>query len=85
MKALQRVRLSGSTSTTLRALHYLLSGLLLSLTAALIAQGALGLSLIVAWLISVNVYTLIFYGLDKLNSVWADEDARTQHKTSGFQ
>ena len=57
----------------------------MSLTAALIAQGALGLSLIVAWLISVNVYTLIFYGLDKLNSVWADEDARTQHKTSGFQ
>jgi uncharacterized membrane protein YsdA (DUF1294 family) len=59
----------------MRVVQYLLSGMLLSLTACLILQSALGLDLSVAWLITVNVFTFIFYGLDKLNGIWADEDA----------
>jgi uncharacterized membrane protein YsdA (DUF1294 family) len=57
-----------------RALQYLLSGVLLSLTATLILQGALGLGLVVAWFIAINVFTFIFYCLDKINSIWAGEN-----------
>lgn len=47
---------------------YLLSGLLLALTVALILEGAFTLALFFAWLIGVNAITFLFYGVDKLNS-----------------
>jgi uncharacterized membrane protein YsdA (DUF1294 family) len=74
MKARRGIGVLGSTSLALRALQYLLSGLLLSLTGALILQGAFGLGLIVAWLITINLFAFIFYRLDKINSLWAGED-----------
>jgi uncharacterized membrane protein YsdA (DUF1294 family) len=74
MKALHGTEAVGSTPATTRVVQYLLSGILLSLTAALILQGALGLGFVVAWLITINVVTFIFYRLDKLNSLWAGED-----------
>lgn len=51
-----------------RIATYTLSGLLLSLTAALILEGAFDLPLIFAWLIAINVFTFLFYAIDKLNS-----------------
>jgi uncharacterized membrane protein YsdA (DUF1294 family) len=50
------------------AIQYTLSGLLLSLTAALIAEGAFALPVTWAWLIAINVFTFVFYSIDKLNS-----------------
>jgi len=67
-------------SPSMRIFSYWLEGLLLALTAALILEGALMLDLIVAWLISINVFTLIFYGIDKLNSIWVDENPREKVK-----
>lgn len=49
-------------------IQYTLSGLLLSLTVALILEGALALPLLYGWLIALNVFTFLFYGIDKLNS-----------------
>lgn len=49
-------------------LQYSLSGALLALTTALILEGALNLPLIVAWLIGINLFTFLFYAIDKLNS-----------------
>ncbi|MGD2206710.1 MAG: DUF1294 domain-containing protein [Anaerolineae bacterium] len=49
-------------------IQYSLSGALLSLTAALIIEGAFALPLIFAWLIGINAFTLVFYSIDKLNS-----------------
>jgi uncharacterized membrane protein YsdA (DUF1294 family) len=61
-------------------IQYSLSGALLALAAALILQGAVGLSLVVAWLIAINVFTLIFYRVDKLNSIWEDDNERRKAK-----
>jgi uncharacterized membrane protein YsdA (DUF1294 family) len=49
-------------------IRYTLSGLLLTLTATLILEGALGWSLWVGWLLAINVFTLLFYVIDKRNS-----------------
>jgi uncharacterized membrane protein YsdA (DUF1294 family) len=38
------------------------------LTLALILEGALDLSLLLGWLIGINVFTFVFFGIDKLNS-----------------
>ena len=57
-------------------IQYALSGAFLALAAALILQGAVGLSPVVAWLITINVFTLIFYRVDKLNSIWEDNNLR---------
>lgn len=49
-------------------IRYTLSGLLLALTTALILEGALSLLLVWGWVISINVFTLVFYIVDKVNS-----------------
>jgi uncharacterized membrane protein YsdA (DUF1294 family) len=49
-------------------IQYSLSGALLALTMALILEGALELPLLLGWLIGINVFTLVFFGIDKLNS-----------------
>jgi uncharacterized membrane protein YsdA (DUF1294 family) len=49
-------------------IQYTLSGLLLALTAALILEGALAIPLLFAWLIAINLFAFVFYGIDKLNS-----------------
>jgi uncharacterized membrane protein YsdA (DUF1294 family) len=49
-------------------LRYALSGALLALTMALILEGLLSLSLVLGWLIGINVFTFVFYAIDKLNS-----------------
>jgi uncharacterized membrane protein YsdA (DUF1294 family) len=49
-------------------LQYSLSGFLLALTMALILEGAKVLSLPFAWLVSINLFTLVFYAIDKLNA-----------------
>lgn len=56
-----------------RASSYLASGILLSLTAALILEGAFSIHLLLTWLISINVFTMIFYWIDKLNAGWVGE------------
>ena len=47
---------------------YSLSGLLLTLTLALILEGALMLPLLFSWMVAINAISLLFYGVDKLNS-----------------
>lgn len=59
-------------SLTQRTLSYWLSGSLLALTLALILEGAFALPLAVTWLIGINLFTLLFYGIDKMNSIWAE-------------
>lgn len=61
-------------------IQYSLSGTLLALAAALILESAVGLSLVVAWLIAINVVALIFYRVDKLNSIWEDDNAQRKAK-----
>jgi uncharacterized membrane protein YsdA (DUF1294 family) len=65
-------------SPAMRVLNYSLSGTMLALTAALIMEGALALSLVIGWLIAINVFTAIFYGIDKLNSVWVGGNEKRQ-------
>jgi uncharacterized membrane protein YsdA (DUF1294 family) len=62
----------------MRVLNYSLSGMMLALTAALIMEGALALSLITGWLIAINAFTAIFYGIDKLNSIWVGDNEKRQ-------
>ena len=61
-------------SGTERTLSYWLSGSLLALTLALILEGAFALPLLLTWLIGINLFTFLFYGIDKLNSIWAGDD-----------
>jgi uncharacterized membrane protein YsdA (DUF1294 family) len=61
-------------------IQYSLSGTLLALAAALTLESAVGLSLVVAWLIAINVVTLIYYRVDKLNSIWEDDNAKRKAK-----
>lgn len=63
-------------SSFMRACSYWLSGVLLALTATLIMESALPLALLPAWLISINIFTLIFYWIDKINSVWVGENEK---------
>jgi uncharacterized membrane protein YsdA (DUF1294 family) len=49
-------------------IRYTLSGLLLTLTATLILEGALAWSLLLGWLLAINVLTPLFYVIDKHNS-----------------
>lgn len=56
-------------------IQYALSGALLALTTALILEGAYGLSLIFGWLIGINAFAIVFYGIDKLNSQSTAEQA----------
>lgn len=68
-------------SFPMRIFSYALSGTLLSLTLALILESAFSLHLIPAWLISINVFTLIFYWIDKINAVWVgDNESREAEK-----
>lgn len=63
-------------SPAMLVLSYSLSGVMLALTAALIMEGALALSLFYGWLIAINVFTLVFYGIDKLNSIWVGNNEK---------
>jgi uncharacterized membrane protein YsdA (DUF1294 family) len=72
VRTYQRSPMSGA----MRAFSYWLSAVLLALMAALIMEGALSLHLVPAWLISINIFTLIFYWIDKINSIWVDENER---------
>lgn len=66
----------------MRACSYWLSGVLLALTATLILEGALALPLVAAWLISINFFTLLYYWIDKINSIWVgDNEKRAALKT----
>ena len=65
---------AGRMPLPVRILSYTLSGTLLSLTLALILESAFSLHLIPAWLISINVFTLIFYWIDKINAVWVGDN-----------
>ncbi len=67
-------------SPPVRAFVYWMSGVLLALTAALIIEGAFSLHLIPAWLISINVFTAIYYWIDKRNAVWVDDDKERKAK-----
>lgn len=67
-----RIEKRNAMSGTARTLSYFLSGSLLALTATLIMEGALQVPLIFGWLISINVFTFIYYGIDKLNAVWSE-------------
>ena len=62
----------------MRTIIYFLSGVLLALTAALILEGAFALHLIPAWLISINLFTAIFYWIDKINAVWVGDDEKRE-------
>jgi len=62
----------------MRICSYWLQGVLLALTAALITEGALSFRLALTYLISINVFTLIYYWIDKINSRWADENKRQE-------
>jgi uncharacterized membrane protein YsdA (DUF1294 family) len=63
-------------SPAVRALSYWLSGVLLALAVTLVMEGALALRLVFGWLISINVFTLIFYSIDKINSIWVDKNEK---------
>lgn len=63
-------------SPAMRTFSYWLSGVLLALTATLIMEGALSFHLIPAWLVSINIFTPIFYWIDKINAIWVGEDAK---------
>jgi uncharacterized membrane protein YsdA (DUF1294 family) len=63
-----------------RTISYLLSASLLALTLALILEGAFGLNLILGWLISINFFTLLYYGIDKLNAPWSDASPANKAK-----
>lgn len=67
-------------SLTQRTLSYWLSGSLLALTLALILEGAFALPLAVTWLIGINLFTLLFYGIDKMNSIWAEGNPQREAK-----
>ena len=76
-----RTYFDSAFSPVMRTMSYSLSGMLLALTAALILEGALSLPLILGWLISINVFTAIFYWVDKINSIWVGENpARSAQK-----
>jgi uncharacterized membrane protein YsdA (DUF1294 family) len=64
----------------MRVFSYTLSGTLLSLTLALILESAFSLHLILAWLISINVFTLLFYWIDKINAVWVGDSKEREAK-----
>jgi uncharacterized membrane protein YsdA (DUF1294 family) len=55
-------------SKTGRIFSYSLQCILLVLTMALILTGALTWPLILTWLVGINVVTLVYYGIDKLNA-----------------
>ena len=61
-------------SSFVRTLAYFSSGALLSLTAALILEGALQVPLVYGWLICINIFTFLFYAIDKMNSIAAEAD-----------
>jgi uncharacterized membrane protein YsdA (DUF1294 family) len=68
-------------SATGRVVSYSLMGTLLALMLALILRGALALHLVIAWLVAINVFTPLFYGIDKLNSMLGErhpEEAAAQ-------
>jgi uncharacterized membrane protein YsdA (DUF1294 family) len=65
-------------SRTARILSYFLSGSLLALTTALILEGLLAVPLIFGWLISINVFTFLAYGIDKLNAIWSGGNPNRQ-------
>jgi uncharacterized membrane protein YsdA (DUF1294 family) len=56
-----------------RITSYTLMGLLLALMGALIGEGLLAVPLPFTWLVTINLIAFLFYGIDKLNSVWEDD------------
>ena len=56
-----------------RITSYTLMGLLLALMGALIGEGLLAVPLVFTWLVAINLITFLFYGIDKMNSVWEDD------------
>ena len=69
-----RIHNQMSMSPTMRVLNYSLSGGMLAVTTALLMEQALALPMVLAWLIAINAFTAIFYGIDKLNSIWVGEN-----------
>ena len=65
----------------MRTITYASSGVLLALTAALIIEGAFSLHLIPAWLISINLFTAIYYWIDKINAVYVGDDQKREDQT----
>ena len=72
MKLGLKAQLRPAMSGPLRTTCYWLSVCLLALATALILEGALHLNLLIGWLISINLFTFLYYGIDKLNSIWED-------------
>jgi uncharacterized membrane protein YsdA (DUF1294 family) len=60
-------------SPTARTLTYWLSATLLALSTALVIEGIFGLPLILCWLIGMNLFAFVYYGIDKLNAIWVDD------------
>jgi len=56
-----------------RITSYVLMGLLLALTGALILEGLFTLPLVLGWLVTINLIAFLFYGIDKMNAEWADD------------
>ena len=56
-----------------RITSYVLMGLLLALTGALILEGLFTLPLFLSWLVTINLIAFLFYGIDKMNAVWEDD------------
>jgi uncharacterized membrane protein YsdA (DUF1294 family) len=50
--------------------------MLLALSLALILEGVSTLGLILSWLLAINLFTLVFYSIDKLNAIWVGENAQ---------
>jgi uncharacterized membrane protein YsdA (DUF1294 family) len=67
-------------SPVARTASYWLSGTLLAITTALILEGAFQLPLLLGWLIGINLFTLIYYGIDKLNAVYVAANPREADK-----
>jgi uncharacterized membrane protein YsdA (DUF1294 family) len=78
MKQRIRVQTRPPMSAAMRTASYWLSGSLLALTTALILEGALHLHLLVGWLIAINLFTFLYYGIDKLNSIWEDKSPKNK-------
>ena len=53
--------------------NYWISAALVALMTALVLEGVFHLHLVLAWLIAVNVFTFLYYAIDKLNSIFEDE------------
>jgi len=78
MRPRTRVPARHRISPSMRIAGCWLSGSLLALAGAFALEGAFRLHLLVAWLIAINVFTFVYYGIDKLASIWAGDNQKRQ-------